>query len=98
MSTHPTLPGFISKMTPAKFKALSKEDQRAYKQKANAWMKAQDAKIDQRNAKNHKTLAFGLAQLVQLDPAIEWEIVFNYLSRNNKVLIDRTEQPAPRVK
>jgi hypothetical protein len=88
-STTHTLPSFMRRMTPDKFKAMSKEEQRAYDQKTNAWLKKFDASIDQRNAENHKTLAFGFAQLVQLDPAVEVEIVHNYLKRENRVMVDK---------
>ena len=88
-STTGPLPRFMRSMTPEKFKALSKEEQRAYNQKANAVLKKLDTRIDQRNAENHKTLAFGIAQLVQLDPAVEWEIVRNCLKREGKVIVDQ---------
>lgn len=83
------LPPFMRSMTPDKYKAMSKEDRRAYDQKANTFLKNLDARIDRRNAENHKTLAFGLAQLVQLDPAVETEIVHNYLKREGKIMVDK---------
>ena len=85
-TTHP-LPAFMRKMTPAKFKAMSKDDQRAYRQKAEAWLDKMDAGIEQRNAKNHKNLAFGVAKLIADNRSVEWDIVSTYLEREDKVAI-----------
>jgi hypothetical protein len=76
-------------MTPAKYKALSKDERRAYRQESDAWMKAFDARIDARNAEAHKRLATGLVQLVQQDPAVERDIVHNFLERKQQCLVDR---------
>jgi hypothetical protein len=87
--TTTSLPAFMRRMTPDKYKAMSKADQRAYDRKARAWMAKLDASIDRRNAENHKKLALGIAELVQLDPAVEWEIVHNYLQLEEKYLVSK---------
>jgi len=83
------LPQFIRTMTPEKFKAMSKEAQRAYRQKSNEWFAKLDAKIDQANAENHKKLAYGIAELIYQNPLIEWEIVQSYLVRTDQLLISQ---------
>ena len=81
-------------MTPEKYKALSPEMKRAYSKKANAENKAFDAKIDKSNLEDYIKFAKGLAKLAENARFLEWEIVSNYLEREQKYLVDRKEYDA----
>ncbi len=48
-----------------------------------------DAQIIKHNIQNNEAMAFGIVELVAKNPRIEWEIVHNYLTRNNRVMIDK---------
>ena len=50
-----------------------------------------DALIAKRNAANHEALALALPALIAKNPRVEFEIVSNYLRRNNKYMVDRDE-------
>ena len=71
-STTTKLPGFMRKTTPAKFKALSKEDQRAHSQKSQAWLDKFNAQIDQKALVDYRAFAVGLAGLVANARSLEF--------------------------
>lgn len=88
-TTNPTtIPAFMRRMTPEKYKAMSKDARRAYDRKVKAHTDAMEANIDQRNAEANKNLAFGIAKLIADNPRIEWEIVSTYLERTGQVLVN----------
>src|SRR5262245_33723539 len=89
MSTTSPFPAFMRRMTPDKFKTLSTPEQIAYYKKADAWMAQFDAEIETHNAAEHKQLVMGIAQLIAQDRSVEWEIIHNYLRREQKYLVDR---------
>lgn len=64
----------------------------AQRARRNAELKRFDAQIDAANRRNFEAIANALPGVVKLSPRIEWEIVSNYLKRNNRVMVDKDEQ------
>ena len=63
-------------------------------QRTQGKIKRDDQTYQKKNAQSYNAFAEALPALLAQFPRLEWEIVHNYLTRNNRVMIDAEQSKA----
>ena len=76
-------------VTPMKANSKTPAQRKAETKRIREKMRRDDATFQKKQAQSYRELAASLPALVEKFPRIEWEIVHNYMRRNNRVMVDR---------
>ena len=79
---------FTRGINPAKYAAMTPSQRKAYDKKADTLMEAVEASTEKVQDVEHRGFVDSVIAMVQASTRLEWEIVFNFLKRENKRIVN----------